>query len=844
MKSLTVQEKIILHLSQFTSYREKIVVPTDITQEGIAEAIGVQRPHVSVEIKRMMKKGLLEEFKAHAGGTKRRKAYSLTSGGYRKYGEMMEALQKRRVKLSMDGYEKEMKGEEALRYLNSSMGVPYAIAAEIVMEAEIITKDTIENKKRSMERTIYSSPLPEIPEILGREEDMERIERWYRSKSVCLSVVGTAGIGKTALVAAFVSRLRSPVFWHKIGEWESLRAVLTDLADFLVKNGNNSLKSHLSSSEFDLGAIGRIFSNIDTRHIWVFDDYQKASEPVKRLFEMLLNVLKGTPVRFIVISRSIPDFYSRRDVAIKRDVQEIFLDGLSPEAARELLVRKGAYTGEERFREIYSFTGGHPLTLELVAVSGMRKTGARAYLTEEFYHRLRPPERRMLSEISVHRKHVLPEAFVRTNKDVETLKSLIKKGIVYYDSEERYFTHDVIKAFFREKGPQKREHTLAYKYYLNREDIDDKIEALYHAMMAEKYQEAENLALEVVDDAITRGRANEILSALNTRESDLPGILLARGKALHATGNFKDAEKTLKNLIKRTKKDGRDRAMLSLSQVYTALGETNKAVEILEDVLKSAESEEVIAEAHYRLGMACTKMADYDGAEKHLKEAINLYEKMGERVKSARVKGEYATVLGGKGEIKEAIDLLKELIEFFEERGDYRVAGNLSNNLGTYQAYLNLRDDAKSSFEKAALYGELSGHMQLLSYSLMNSANNYLALKDPEKALQMAEKARRIMEKTGDGRGMAILKTVIAEAHDVLGDDAERYYEDAEKSLLELGLTRHLGELYMERGDLSRDSEKKMEYYRKAMEIFKEIGYNTGMKMLRERMDEREARNK
>ena len=38
---LTVQERILLHLNEFSKYIEQIEVPFDLTQEGIAEAVGV-----------------------------------------------------------------------------------------------------------------------------------------------------------------------------------------------------------------------------------------------------------------------------------------------------------------------------------------------------------------------------------------------------------------------------------------------------------------------------------------------------------------------------------------------------------------------------------------------------------------------------------------------------------------------------------------------------------------------------------------------------------------------------------------------------------------------------------
>jgi tetratricopeptide (TPR) repeat protein/DNA-binding PadR family transcriptional regulator len=837
-KSVKVGERIILHLSQFTNYRGKRVVPSQITQEGMAEVIGVKRPHVSVELGRLMEKGLVEEFKAHAGGRKKKKAYALTSKGLQKYNEILVNLKEKKISVHLEDTSMKMNGKEASDYLSSKMGLPYVIAVEIVMENDEITQKTIDEKKETGRKVFYSSPIPKVSKLLGREAEMERIHRWYRGKARMLSVVGTAGIGKTALIASFVSTLKSPVFWHRIGEWEGFMAVLSDLSDFLSKNGRLSLKNYLASPNPDLGIVGRIIRNIDEKQTWVFDDYQKASEPVKELLNMIFDSIKDTPIKIIVISRSIPDFYSRKDVILKKQVYELFLSGLSMDSARELLISKASYMGEENFREIYEFTGGHPLALELIAFSGMNKYSAKAYITEEIYNKLSNEERKMLSEISVYRRHVSPDAFLRTEKDFDTLRSLLKKGIVYYDTNEKYFTHDIMKAFLKERFNQKREHLKAYRYLKGLPEIRDRIEAIYHALMADRYEDAESLALTILDEAITKGFGNDLLSVLNTKEVDNFGIIFAKAKALQATGHIKDAEKLVKKLVRTSKGEEKAKAMSLLGLIYTNTATIDEAVEILEKALKRAKSEELRAEIMYNLGMAHFRAGRYDDAEKELMEAVEMYTEMKNYVKAHRIKAQYASVLAGKGREEEAINMLKELAEFFGEREDYRVLGNIYNNMGTYQARKNMRIEALASLEKAALYADLSGHRQLLGYALMNSANNYLVLGAVEKALMMAERAEKVMEEIGDKRGLGILKTVIAEAHELMGDDSEKYYEEAERALLEMGLKRQVGELYMEREDIAKDGEKRMEYYKKAMEIFKEVKYESGIRRIEERIGE------
>jgi len=79
---LTIEERILLHLLDFYQYATAITVPIEITQQGISEAILIQRKHVPRSLKAMLNKGLLEETIRHVTGKRQRlRAYFLTDKG-------------------------------------------------------------------------------------------------------------------------------------------------------------------------------------------------------------------------------------------------------------------------------------------------------------------------------------------------------------------------------------------------------------------------------------------------------------------------------------------------------------------------------------------------------------------------------------------------------------------------------------------------------------------------------------------------------------------------------------------------------------------------------------------
>lgn len=82
MSSLTVAERIILHLSRFIEYENEFDVPMDISQDGISQALRISRAHAAVEVKKLKESGELTEKLAHVkGGKSRRKSYFLTPAG-------------------------------------------------------------------------------------------------------------------------------------------------------------------------------------------------------------------------------------------------------------------------------------------------------------------------------------------------------------------------------------------------------------------------------------------------------------------------------------------------------------------------------------------------------------------------------------------------------------------------------------------------------------------------------------------------------------------------------------------------------------------------------------------
>ena len=93
--SLTVSDRVMLHMSRFGGIQfNEFGMPYELTEDGIGSCIGKSRAHVSVELKNLQEKGLVEWRNAHVNGvSKKRKTFILTISGYAK----LESIKKKMI---------------------------------------------------------------------------------------------------------------------------------------------------------------------------------------------------------------------------------------------------------------------------------------------------------------------------------------------------------------------------------------------------------------------------------------------------------------------------------------------------------------------------------------------------------------------------------------------------------------------------------------------------------------------------------------------------------------------------------------------------------------------------
>ena len=223
MPSVTVGERILVHLSGFLRHADSYECPVEMTQDGIANALSLSRAHVALELKRLKSTGKVQERMAHvANARSRRKVYELTPAGQEISRRMREHARARTIELSAPGGRRTVLGAEAIDALRHA-GLREAEAVQRILASDVIELPRPEPTK--------PAPVPSRT-FFGRADERRILEGWLASESRAVAVViGVAGIGKSALLARAIAEERRPKLARRVYAHDDAHGLLSSFAD-------------------------------------------------------------------------------------------------------------------------------------------------------------------------------------------------------------------------------------------------------------------------------------------------------------------------------------------------------------------------------------------------------------------------------------------------------------------------------------------------------------------------------------------------------------------------------------------------------------------------------------
>ncbi|MEW5936825.1 MAG: AAA family ATPase [Candidatus Thermoplasmatota archaeon] len=380
-RSATVNERILVHLHEMGAWTRKGEYPISLTQEGIAEGIGIRPNHIPRAVKRLRDDGLIEELTSHVIGMgRRRKVYLLTQRGH----TISEELRRRLSQLEMpvillDGTVGTLIPMEISKQLSERPSLSRILSAQddagTVHLARIVKSPSLDAGRVDFS-TLFRPP----EQVFGRTGEMVHLMRLMESEQGKVIVIsGVKGVGKSTLAYMMAQKLKGgrDIFWHTCHSWDPPDAIYRSLAEFLTMKGKNALKSHLSKKGI---AAGRVLQLI-------LDDMADLDVLVivDNLFEM-------EETAFNQCTRLAEDLAQLKDITVlvttrdSRMVERlrgtgVVLEGLDRESAKALVAQHGPEM--EEFDKLYAMTSGHPLALELIASGAAVDQGSEEGLTKE-----------------------------------------------------------------------------------------------------------------------------------------------------------------------------------------------------------------------------------------------------------------------------------------------------------------------------------------------------------------------------------------------------------------------------------------------------------------------------
>ncbi len=764
MPGVTVGERILVHLSGFLRHVDAYECPVEMTQDGIAASLSISRAHVALELKRLKTAGKVQERMAHvANARSRRKVYDLTPAGQEIARRMREHAKARAVVLVTPDGRRDVTGIEAIEALRRT-GLRESEAVQRLLAMDVI----------DVPRPSPKAPAVATRPFFGRAEERHTLEAWLASDApAILVVIGVAGIGKSALVAKALESESRPTCVRRVYVHDDVHGILSSLADFLARQNRRRLKAVLVRPAYDpLEAIAILREDL-TGFVVAFDDLH-ACPAADALLKSLLE--RPMSAKIIVASRVQPSFYENPDV-VRGSVREIRLQGLDPPSAAELLASKRASLDSADVARVIGATRGHPLALELFAMSGLEAGAVETerYVIETVLEGLDDASESLLRTFAVLRRPApSPEALGAT---LSQIRRLGRRALLHH-REEGYLLHDLVKEFFLRRMPdaeRRQGHARAASYWAGR---DDGLEEAYHRIEAGDVDGAA-ARLVVVGPAYAEGaRAGDLEAALHRvpRDDRLDTILAETQMFL---GKFDDARRVLEGVAERGSASMRLRARIQVGRIANRQGEYADSRRILAAAVRDARTlrvRDLEGEALRALGAVERRLGDLPAALAHLEEAATRLED-GSREK-VRTLTDLGAAFIARGDYAAAKAHLTEAAG--KVRRGTRDEAVIQINLGIVQSKEGDARGAASLFERSADVALRVGDVRFASMALANAVDNLLRLEETEAAAAKAEQALALAQTIGDPLALSTARANLGLVHAKRGDWAK-----AEEHLLD-----------------------------------------------------------
>lgn len=384
VEDLSVNERILIHLRDYSMDPVSEGAAMGQTQEGIGEAIGIRINHVPRATKKLLDDRYVEQELVHIGGLKRkRKAFYLTKTGMEITDDFLSKLRKQKVLF------RSTRGQEELIEVDKLIFKSRTATVSKIIMSYFNEGVVLESSLKGTGQYSFISNLDDLsePEIfVDREEETGILFEKLDGDQKIIVVSGIKGIGKTTLVWKILKyyEKKKNILWYTAHEWDTARNVIESFSDFYVRLGRNEMKKMLRIyKDLDIGQSASFFIKDvqDSDSIIVIDNIFDLKKEVMQLLHMICENsknIRGTKI--ILITRDKEGLMSSPCLG-DLGGKDMVVKGLEHKWAMKMMEDMGMEPDESE--RIFAMTQGHPLALKLVNSEEISKVIDTKGLTKE-----------------------------------------------------------------------------------------------------------------------------------------------------------------------------------------------------------------------------------------------------------------------------------------------------------------------------------------------------------------------------------------------------------------------------------------------------------------------------
>jgi len=820
-----VQERILLHLLDYSDYKNSVEVPFSLSQMGIANAVAIARSNVPRAIAGLKDQGLLIERQAHVKGVSRkRKSYFLTDSGMNVAEETWNELRNfpLRCILKDGNISNTNLGEinTILPFSMRSVDIIRYLDENCVLDVRMLSADLIERDlSKHVEKQLVTSlgDLPRLRHFYGREKELDNMCNLLDARATTLMIPGIAGIGKTTMASKLIERFmhRRNLFYHRCQDWEGSRSFFESIADWLANIGDSTFADYIAttpvpkpadSARLLIDALGGAPSLI------VIDDFHKISDTtLHQTFQAMALGLLGSEeeIGLVMFSRSFKPVVPAKDAEGRIASLVLPLDGLDSDSGRKLL---SSYEdlGEEQWLYIHGISRGHPLVLELInrgASAGAFHETLENYVTVEIFSKLSGEQKRLLSALSIYREPVPLGALAEQDLDTDELDSLVEQGLARQVETDIYDVHDLIREFLLRSLDEKMKidsHSKCAEWYSKAKQTPGfTIELIYHLINSNSNEEAAKIIVEDGRGLVSLGHM-ELLGLIENIE--LSEIILEsktsinqlQGEIMALLGRFEDAKEVFteaqNGALKLKNVPVQAEVLSALADIALKQGNLEDALSMHNDALKNF-----------------IELGDATGAARTYNNMGYLLRRKNDRSKALESYGEVETILEQNDNI-ELISAQLILARSFLDLGEIERA----------------RKHALDAFERS----DNSENQQIHARAQAVLGRYHAKIGDLDVASHHYSNALEAMGEEGDILSMVDITILLGEVLQDAGrtEEAMEHFREALIIAEANDLRMQIGELLTRLGTVATDKSRRMEYLQRALSVFRELGAKSRMR--------------